>query len=281
MLQFLHCTVILFNIVLLLQIPQTEEEWLCIADGYQTKANFPNCIGALDGKHVAILPPPNSGSTYFNYKHHFSLILLALVDVNCRFIYVDVGAHGRMSDGGVYNNSSLSQALENNTLNIPGLRNLPGTSDACPHVIVADDAFALKTYLLKPYALRNLIPDQRTFNYRLSRARRTVENAFGQLSQRFRVFGRPIPLTPDKVKTLVMASCCLHNFLLRDDQSRGVYMPADELNNVDMSSIPRQGGNRSSAEAQTVRNKFCDYFNSPHGELQGQLERSLELNTRV
>lgn len=261
-------------------MPQTTAEWLHIADGFQAKTNFPHCIGALDGKHISIIPPPNSGSLYYNYKHNFSVVLLALVDAHCRFLFVDIGAYGRTSDGGVYNNSSLAQCLEANALNIPQATTIPPTNEQYPYVIVADDAFALKPYILKPYAQRNQTPEQRIFNYRLSRARRTVENAFGQMSQRFRVFGRPVPLSPMKVNILVMASCCLHNFLLRDKVSAATYMPESEEANessTQFSSLSQQGGNRASAEAQNIRDKFSCYFNSVHGEIESQAARSMDL----
>jgi len=140
-------------------------------------------------------------------------------------MHIVASSYGRTSDGGVYNSSLLAQCLEANTLNIPPANVIQSTNELYPYVIVADDAFALKPYLLKPYALRNQTADKRTFNYRLSRAGQTVENAFGQLSQRFRVFGRPIPLSPDKVNIIVNISCCLHNFLLRDNVSTAMYMP--------------------------------------------------------
>ena len=73
----------------------------------------------MDGKHVLIKPPPNSGSFYINYKHSFSIVLLVVVDANYKFLYVDVGCNGRVSDGGVFRNSSLSTALEGNSLNTP------------------------------------------------------------------------------------------------------------------------------------------------------------------
>ena len=152
----------------------------------------------------------------------------------CRFLFVEIGAYGRTSDGGVYNSSS--QCLEANTLNIPPANVIQSTNELYPYVIVADDAFALKSYLLKPYALRNQTAEQRIFNYRLSRARRTVENAFGQLSQRFRVFVRPIPLSPDKVNIIVKTSCCLHNFLLRDKVSTATYMPEPDSDQTTQSS---------------------------------------------
>ena len=73
----------------------------------------------MDGKHIVIKQPKNSGSYYFNYKGTFSVALLALVDANYKFIYVDVGCNGRISDGDVYRNSSLSNAIENCLLGIP------------------------------------------------------------------------------------------------------------------------------------------------------------------
>jgi hypothetical protein len=88
-------------------------------------------------------------------------VLLALVDSDYCFHYIDVGAKGRGSDGGVFGNSSLNSALETDSLAIP-----PGSG------IVGDDVFPLKKYLLKPVSRRNLSDKERTYNYRLSRARR-------------------------------------------------------------------------------------------------------------
>jgi len=89
------------------------------AQDFEDKCNFPHCIVALDGKHISTLPTPNSGSLYFNYKHHFSIVLLALVDANYKFLYVDISCCGRLCDGGVSNNSSIAELLASNSLHIP------------------------------------------------------------------------------------------------------------------------------------------------------------------
>lgn len=77
------------------------EEWKATAERFSEKHNFPNCLGALDGKHVRIRAPNRSGSQYFNYKKYHSIILLASCDADKNFNYVDIGAFGSQSDGGV------------------------------------------------------------------------------------------------------------------------------------------------------------------------------------
>uniref|UniRef100_A0A6P7GYA1 Nuclease HARBI1 n=1 Tax=Diabrotica virgifera virgifera TaxID=50390 RepID=A0A6P7GYA1_DIAVI len=98
-----------------LKVPSSKEEWQKISSEFKEKWHFPHAIGALDGKHVAIRAPANEGSYYYNYKGFHSLVLLALVDANYKFIYVDCGGNGRISDGGVYRNSSLYAAVNVDT----------------------------------------------------------------------------------------------------------------------------------------------------------------------
>jgi len=111
-----------------------------------------------------------------------SIIKGRTVFTNYKIIYTDVGCKGRISDGGVFNQCTLSVALARNTLNISLARPLAVNEPAVPYVIVADDAFVLKHYIMKPYPLRNLTGPQRTYNYRLCTARRVVENLFGIMS---------------------------------------------------------------------------------------------------
>lgn len=122
------------------------------------------------------------------------MILLASVDANYCFRYVDVGTNGRANDAAVFAKSSLNDALQENILQFPQ-----------NGVFVADDAFPLTTKILKPFS-RNapLTKKQKIFNYRLSRARRIVENAFGILVSRFRVFDKPIALNIDKVNEVII-----------------------------------------------------------------------------
>lgn len=80
---------------------KSEEDWINIANQFFRRTNFPNVIGAIDGKHIRIIQPDNSGSQFFNYKF-FSIILMAWVDADYKFVYVDIGVNGAASDSSVF-----------------------------------------------------------------------------------------------------------------------------------------------------------------------------------
>ncbi|XP_068212094.1 uncharacterized protein [Palaemon carinicauda] len=206
------------------QFPTTREEWKKTAEDFDLLWNFPNCGGAVDGKHVSIVPPANSGSYYFNYKGYYSIVLMAIVNANLEFIMVDVGKNGRVSDGGVLDETLFHQKLLEGTLNL--LENNE-TKHGLNFVFIGDEAFGLHEHLLKPFPQRDLNYEKKIYNYRLSRARRVVENAFGVLSNRFRVFHTPIALKPEKIDLVVLASCVLHNFLRRS--CRKSYTPQNMI----------------------------------------------------
>lgn len=80
-------------------MPNTSDNWKQVAEQFDAKWNFPHCLGSLDGKHIVTQSPMNSGSEFYNYKGTFSVVLMALVDANYNFLFVDIGCQGRISDG--------------------------------------------------------------------------------------------------------------------------------------------------------------------------------------
>ncbi|CAG7823895.1 unnamed protein product, partial [Allacma fusca] len=176
----------------------SETSWKSIAKDFQDKWNFPNCLGALDGKLVQIQNFANQGSEYYNYKKYFSTNLLACVDANYRFVVVIIGAHGSESDSGILERSDFGTALFGDSLNTPKTLPVPELSPELPCVFIGDQGFPLKPNLMRPFPLDiNLTLNKKVFNYRLSRARRVVENAFGILAVRFRIFHVPINAKED------------------------------------------------------------------------------------
>lgn len=96
---------------------------------------------------------------------------MAVVDSSCKYVLVDVGAEGRVSDGGVFKNSEFGKALGKGDLKIPSLGLLPKTTTAVPYVFVGDEAFQLRKDFMRPFPSKHLEDERRVFNYRLSRAR--------------------------------------------------------------------------------------------------------------
>lgn len=63
-------------------MPSTEEGWRTVSQQFENNWNFSHVIGAMDGKHVALQSPFNSGNEYDNYKLFPSIVLFALVEAN-------------------------------------------------------------------------------------------------------------------------------------------------------------------------------------------------------
>lgn len=132
------------------------------------------------------------------------------------FEHFDIGDSGRQRDGSGYENSHIGYAIDNNKLCIPVPDAMScNQSFKLPYVFVADNAFGLKPCMMNPCPGQNLAVEEQIFNYRLSRARRVIENAFGVMVARLRIFRRPIVGTVEKVTLVTKACVCLHNFLLK------------------------------------------------------------------
>lgn len=271
------------------QTPHTEAQWKSVAAGFQSIWNFPHVVGALDGKHIRITCPPGSGSYYFNYKKYYSIVMLGVVNAQCEFIYVFVGAEGRASDGGIWKQCKLYRDLHNptNPLSFPGPDNIDGIEEEIPYFLVADDAFALSPNLLKPFSARGLTKKARIFNYRLSRSRMCIENAFGVLASKFRIFRREIEMLPAGAEKVVLAAAALHNMLRREcgktymptrildhEIEDGARVPGRWRSEVQLDDIERSRTRNASEEAKALRELLGDYFISRSGEMTGQYVRA-------
>lgn len=260
-------------------MPTTPDEWDQVSQQFEALWNFPNCIGSMDGKHVVLQKPIAGGSDFYNYKSMHSIVMFALVDADYNILFIDVGTQGRISDGGVFQKSELHRRLATGNLGLPPPKVLPGRHKELPYTIVADEAFPLQENIMKPYSgVHPRGTTKRIFNYRLSRARRIVENVFGIMSAVFRVLRKPMLLEPKKAEVVVMATAYLHNFLRRHN-SRNTYTPPDFLDNENDQGLVIEGRwrqevqaeqgsllplrrvpRRSTNQAEYIRNEFAEYF---------------------
>ena len=224
-----------------LRPPKSPDDWKRIAADFKEIWNLPHCVGAIDGKHVAIKSPINSGSLYYNYKGYFSTVLMAICDARYVFTLVDIGNYGSNNDSGIFRHSAMGKAFFDNDMNLPEpeiLQENPGLGKI-PYFIVGDEAFPLQPWLLRPFPGQGIPEDQKIFNYRLSRARRVIENAFGILATRWRILSRPIQSSVETTDLIIKATICLHNFL-RQTHSAG-YCPAGFVDTYDSTGKIKEG----------------------------------------
>ncbi|XP_046141432.1 uncharacterized protein LOC123987741 [Osmia bicornis bicornis] len=175
-----------------------------------------------------------------------------------------------------------------NFLGLPEKSVLPNRTKEITYVFIGDEAFALTENLIKPFSgTYNKKSAERIFNYRLSRARRVVENVFGISSAVFRVLRKPMLLEPEKAQLIVLTVAYLHNFLRRNNNSRSLYSPAgtfdSDQNGVFVEGNWRQERNsnslipitnisrRSPLSAQEIRDELKEYFIT-NGRLEWQKE---------
>ena len=273
-----------------LKPPTCPEDWKAISKEFEEVWNFPHVIGAIDGKHIRIQCPNLTGTLFHNYKGFFSVVLLAICDADYCFTLYDIGSYGSNNDSGVLANSNMGKMLENNRLKVP----LPEKLDECkfeplPYFLVGDEIFPLKSWLIRPYPGKNLTEEQRVYNYRHSRCRRVIENAFGILVARWRIFLTPIRATVENVEKYVLACLCLHNYLRKTKNA--YYSPSGFIDSEDSSGSIQVGewrnqlqgetischnitsvrGSRPKEECTKMRDSLKDYLNTEKGSLPWQL----------
>ncbi|KAK3921453.1 LOW QUALITY PROTEIN: Protein ALP1-like [Frankliniella fusca] len=187
------------------------------------------------------------------------------------------------NDGGVWANTDLAYDQENNAMNLPDAEPLSGLNMPFPYVFVGDEAFPLTRYMMRPYPRRDLTDEKRIYNYRLSRARRTIENAFGILCARWQILQKPVSMPSANLESTFQALVCLHNFLMMAEEMKNpvdrMYAPPDFVDSEQdngtgrwrntaapyITALGRIGGNRSNHLAMGLREYLQHYFDSPAG----------------
>ncbi|XP_050664336.1 uncharacterized protein LOC126964989 [Leptidea sinapis] len=226
-----------------LQFPRSKEEWKDVAKVFEKRWNFPHCLGAMDGKHIAIFL--------------LSTINISTIKTIIAWCYWQ----------------SLMEIIDFFYLCIPTETVVANSTKKLPYVFVADDAFPLRTDLTKPFRQADLTTNKtRILNYKqgaLSKMR------LGSWHLDLKIY-TIISLDPKRIESVVMASCALHNYVMKTSESSYCQQECFDVENVDDGSITqgydtmnsaivnlqrRNLGNTSIA-AKKVREEYMEYFAS-------------------
>lgn len=239
-------------------MPQGERLRQVIED-FETRWGFPQVAGAIDGTHIPIIKPNDSASDYFNRKGFYSVIMQAVVDSSGLFLDSYIGWPGKVHDARVLVNSSLYKKATTSNLLPNWTRRLCGVD--IPLLLLGDPAYPLLPWLMKPYLENQHSPrEERHFNYRLSRARMSVENAFGRLKGRWRCLLKRMDIKVANVPTVVATCVALHNFCeMHGDQCQPEWIYQDCHTDTHVISSSQQL-NSSGSTAMQVRNALKEYL---------------------
>jgi hypothetical protein len=181
---------------------------------------------------------------------------------------VSVGSYGKDCDSSIFKETQFWTKLTEGNLHIPQPSILNGfPQENLPYVLVGDEEFSLHDNLLRPFAGTHLDKKKRIFNYRLTRARRYVECAFGILANKWRKFHRPLDVKVETAIWIVKACTALHNFVREKD---GFNFEDNETTDIGLHNPPNVHTRRGGASANLVRTAFVDYFLTEVGSVPWQ-----------
>lgn len=181
-----------------------------IVDGFQSRWGFPQMVVAIDGTHIPIIKPAENHTDYYNRKGFHSILMQAIADHHCLFLDVCIGWPGRAHDARVLQNSSLYNKGCSSTLFPDWKKTIRGVN--VPLLLLGDPAYPLLPWLMKPFPQHPyMLSEQKTFNYRLSRARVVVEMAFGGLKRRWRCLLKQNESNVANVLKIIASCVVLHN----------------------------------------------------------------------
>ena len=256
-----------------LSAPHTKEEWLKISQQFEENWNMPHTIGCIDGKHICIVCPKLTGTQYYNYKGCFSIVLMAVCDANYCFTMIDLGQYGRNNDSGDLASSVKGEIFDNGEMNLSAPSKIYQSSDQdLTYFLLGDEIFPLKDWLMRPFPGAEATEEEKIYNYRHSRVCRCIENASGILSQRWRIFLKPIKASVKNVENYTLAFLALHKYLRQTENAK--YIPTGFADSEDSDGKDVQSGNRALEEIASLRglrakksvldtrDAFKDYLNS-------------------
>ena len=189
-----------------------------VIEGFKDKLGFPQCVGVVDGTHIPIVSPVECPADYYNRKGWHSIIMQGTVNHLGHFIDVYIGWPGRVHDARVFVNSSLYKRGQAGTLFPDWKKTIAGKD--IPLLMLGDPAYPLLPWLMKAFPDNGSFPhEQKTSNYRLSKARVVVEHAYGRLKGRWRCLLKRNDVLVDDLPKLVAACCVLHNICGSRDEN--------------------------------------------------------------
>ena len=249
------CAIVKILLPRYVRIP-TGDSLKAVIKGFEDNLGFPQCVGVVDGTHIPIMSPVECPADYYNRKGFHSIIMQGTVNHLGHFIDIYVGWPGRVHDARVFVNSTLYKRGQAGTLLPDWKKTISGKE--IPLLMLGDPAYPLLHWLMKAFPDNgSLTREQKTYNYRLSKARVVVEHAYGRLKGRWRCLLKRNDVLIDDLPKLVAACCVLHNIC----ESRSESFDEDWMQDVsDHHSVNSHSTSSVDNSGKTIREALMTWF---------------------
>ena len=214
---------------------------------------------------------------------------MAVCDANYCLSLIDIGQYSSNNDSGVLAASKMGQLFKDNEMNLPSSSKISESDFDFTYFLLGDEIFLLKPWLMWQFPGKNATKEERVYNYRHSRARGRIENAFRILPAQWRIFQKKIRATVKHFESYTLACLALHNYLCQTknagyspsaftdpEDNSGNLIPGEwrSLNNRNnaFEDLSRTHGSRVASEALEIRSELKRYMNSQEGSLPWQVD---------
>ncbi|KAI8118956.1 Protein ALP1-like [Lucilia cuprina] len=205
----------------------TTSQYADIADEFNSKWNMPNCVGAIDGKHVSHRHRIMKKDT-----HNINMLIIGACDAKYKFTAVSVESFNNQSEEELLKLSAFGNALLSGNLSLPASKPLYPSSAAFPHYFITHSLLSLRKHIMRPYKGTCLKAENHIFNHKITNAYSAIENTFGVLTARWRVLSTTIEFLQENCKTIILACIVLHNYIMTNDEDQ-LYCPENFVDRVE------------------------------------------------
>ena len=169
------------------------------------------------------------------------MVVMTLVDSDYNFMYADV-VQSQNTDYKVFKESDLWLNMNTDNLNLPPYSPLPGESLNMPYIFVTDGVFPLERHVINPFpGHHDSSTSESVYNQLVAQSHSAADNAFGVLSNVFKVLTKPVILEPAKSAVVIRSCLLLHNFLMQSESSRDIYCPPGTVDTYIDGGLVSQG----------------------------------------
>ncbi|XP_050507518.1 putative nuclease HARBI1 [Diabrotica virgifera virgifera] len=212
-----------------IKFPNSEHSRNTVSNGFRRRYNFPQCLGAIDCTHIAIISPPENypALPYYCRKGYYSINCQIVVDSKYNILNMNARFPGSTHDSAIWQASNIKTIMEN--LYIGGAN----------YFLIGDSGYPLQPFLLTPFENPQENTPESNYNYHFIRSRNVVEKLNGVLKSRFRCLlkHRALNYNPIKAGKIIYSCGALHNianFYKDEVPEEGDDVEPDNENDIDI-----------------------------------------------